>query len=101
MNKLIIQDDSNKSTSYTLSDYNISVQGNQLSLELSLNTSITIQYIISKDTREPDISIIKLYIDNQLSNVRNGISSVTIEEFLRRNYIYIGNDRRQFTAHKK
>lgn len=102
MKNLTIKDDNENYTSYTLENFNISVHGNSLSLELYLDNSVTVKYEIYEDIREPNIANINAYITNQLKNVCNDGKPVKISEYLQRNYIYIGkaDNIRQFTAHK-
>ena len=97
MRKLIIKDENENVTNYDLKDYRIIVTEREVTLELSSNDDITIEYHIRTDMRVPDIKSIITFVLKYLTG-----DKLYIREDLTRSYIFIGEDENiiQFTATK-
>ncbi|EOS37015.1 hypothetical protein C808_03915 [Lachnospiraceae bacterium M18-1] len=98
---LKITDDDDNTTSYSLKDYSILENDNELLLTLNSDDKI-IKYAIRSDTREPNLSSIKQFITQQLDCAFSNEEAFVVSEYLQRMYIFIGSDddRRQFTANR-
>ena len=98
---LKITDDDDNTTSYSLKDYSILENDNELLLTLNSDDKI-IKYAIRSDTREPNLSWIKQFITQQLDCAFSNEEAFVVSEYLQRMYIFIGSDddRRQFTANR-
>lgn len=86
----IIKDNGDE-ISYSLNEYEISEVDKKLLLKFYTNEKI-IQYTISKDNRESDLSLIKEFISQQLYKASSNNKPFTISEELERQYIWIGDD---------
>lgn len=83
--------DNDDEIGYSLNKYEISEVDKKLSLKFYTNEEI-IQYTISKDDRESDLSLIKEFISQQLDKAFSNKKPFTISEELERQYIWIGDD---------
>lgn len=97
-----IKDDNYKTTVSLLTSYSLEPLEQEIILEITfLNGSA--KYLIHCDSREPNLYNIETFISNYFDDVLGNNKTAYVEEFLRRDYIYIGEgeSRRQFTAQKK
>ncbi len=97
-----ITDDNGKTTTCMLIGYSIEPLEEGIHLEIN-SPNNCIKYLIHSDIRERNIHNIESFISNQFDNALKNNKTVCIGEYLRRDYIYIGDgeSRRQFTAQKK
>ena len=101
MGVLIICNDNDIDKNYNLVNAEIIEEKEKLYLRLNTESE-KIKYCISKDTREPDINMIKEYIQKEIDDALKNVKPLKISEYLVREYIYVGDiekgERRQFTA---
>lgn len=97
-----ITDDNGKSTTSFLTGYSLDPLEQDLILEINFPNG-SVKYLIHTDRREPNMYNIEKFISDYFDNALNNSLTAHVEEFLRRDYIYIGDNelRRQFTAQKK
>lgn len=97
-----IIDDNGKTTTSLLNSYSLEPLEDSLILEINLPNG-NVKYLIHSDMRERSIRNIEQFITNYFDDVIINNKTAYIEEYLRRDYIYIGQEetRRQFTAQKK
>lgn len=90
-----------KRSIYIISGYTILKNEDELILEIAIPHA-SLKYKIHSDEREPDINKIESFIVSQFNSAIKNNTSVCLEEYLIRSYIFIGTDenRKQFTAHK-
>ncbi len=102
MSTIKIIDDNGKTTTSLLNSYSLEPLEEGLLLEVNLPNSL-IKYLIHSDMRERNIRNIEQFIISYFDDVIVNNKTAYIEEYLRRDYIYIGQEetRRQFTAQKK
>ena len=99
---LIIKDDNDNEKSYPLKSHEINITDDKLLLMLNTDEQ-SITYEIHADTRANDLSNIEKFISKQLEKTYSTNKPFRISEYLRRMYIFIGDDTdyRQFTANRK
>lgn len=102
MSTIKIIDDNGKTTTSLLNGYSLEPLEEGLLLKVNLPNSL-IKYLIHSDMRERNIRNIEQFIISYFDDVIVNNKTAYIEEYLRRDYIYIGQEetRRQFTAQKK
>lgn len=102
MSTIKIIDDNGKTTTSLLNGYSLEPLEEGLLLKVNLPNSL-IKYLIHSDMRERNIRNIEQFIISYFDDVIINNKTAYIEEYLRRDYIYIGQEEtsRQFTAQKK
>lgn len=100
MNNMVITDDNELVTSYTLTGWKKEVSERRVDITL-VTTTGNVVYSISTDIREPNLDRIIDFLTNEINATLVGNKTLLISEYLQRDYISVGDDySRQFSAQK-